>query len=171
MTVRCASFSYTRFSIFPRFCLLRNIKAHCNWVELPLHLSEAHGSSAQHCFRCKTLPRGRHFGCPRGFLSSRIVYYSNGTSTFNLTKVKLSGDVESNLSPETDGVRGVSGSLNVANSSQHGASLPPSVRLNTNLLSVPYTNARSTVNAVSDICRLQTNSPDKQYLSLNTHFK
>ena len=71
-------------------------------------------------------------------LFSRLVYYSNGTSTFNLTKVKLSGDVESNLSPETAGVRGVSGSLNVANSSQHGASLPPSIHLNKLAFSTLY---------------------------------
>ena len=44
-----------------------------------------------------------------GFLSSRIPYYANGTSTFRLIKVRLSEDVEENPGPAITGVRGVSG--------------------------------------------------------------
>ena len=66
----------------------------------------------------------------------------NRTSTFRPIKVRLSGDVEENCRPTITGVRGVSGPSRIANSSQHGASLSPSNRKNTNLLSVFYTNAR-----------------------------
>ena len=57
--------------------------------------------------------------------------------------MRLSGDVEENPRPAITGVRGVSGPSHIASSGQHGASLPPSNRTNTNLLSVFYTNARS----------------------------
>ena len=84
-------------------------KAHCNCANFSLCSFEAHGSSAWHFFRHKTLPRARHFRYKCGFLSSRIPYYANGTSTFRLIKVRLSEDVEENPGPAITGVRGVSG--------------------------------------------------------------
>lgn len=76
------------------------------------------------------------------FPSLKDSYYGNGTSTFRPIKVRQSGDVEENPRPAITGVRGVSGPSHIANSGQHGASLSPSNRKNTNLLSVFYTNAR-----------------------------
>ena len=76
------------------------------------------------------------------FPSFKDSYCGNGTSTFRPIKVRLSGDVEENPRPAITGVRGVSGPSHIANSGQHGASLPPFNRKNTNLLSVFYTNAR-----------------------------
>ena len=76
------------------------------------------------------------------FPSLKDSYCGNGTSTFRPIKVRLSGDVEENRRPAITGVRGVSGPSHIANSGQHGASLPPFNRKNTNLLSVFYTNAR-----------------------------
>ena len=63
-------------------------------------------------------------------------YDTNGTSTFRLIKVRLSGDVEENPGRAITGVRGVSGPSHVANSGQRGASLPSPDRTNTNSLSV-----------------------------------
>ena len=112
-SVRRIFVSSAIFVVFTSFYLLHIQplwpNAHCNCANFSLCSFEAHGSSAWHLFRHKTLPCARHFRYKCGFLSSRIPYYANGTSTFRLIKVRLSEDVEENPGPAITGVRGVSG--------------------------------------------------------------